>query len=148
MIHLVSENFQTMLFLFFFFLPFKLPCLPLLPSPLQHIWPKLHPKGNTKGADIRREQPPLRHRHGQHYLSLLPQHASRLWGGFMELLSYHAFLSLSQPPTPKSQHHYLVLMPVSVSVSFSTLSLLSSTFSDIITYILSFSLFLLFMEGT
>lgn len=81
MIHLVSENFQTMLFLFFFSLPFKLPCLPLLPSPLQHIWPKLHPKGNTKGADIRREQPPLRHRHDQHYLSFLPQYASRLWGG-------------------------------------------------------------------
>ncbi|TNN84524.1 hypothetical protein EYF80_005224 [Liparis tanakae] len=49
-LHLVSENFQAIVFLFLFPLPLELLRLSLLPPPLQHICPEQDPRGSTANA--------------------------------------------------------------------------------------------------
>lgn len=119
MIHLVSESFQTILFLFFFSLPLKLPRLSLFPSPLQHISPKLHPKGSTEGEDIRPElllslPLPL----PRPTLPIAPDTAGlRAVEGFMGLPERSSspiigfYLFLSPPPAPPKPPMISVLIP-------------------------------------
>lgn len=111
MIHLVSESFQTILFLFFFSLLLKLPRLSLLPSPLQHICPKLHPvQGAQRVRTSDLNSPSLPLPPPRPTLPIVPDTAGlRAVEGFMELperssspiICFYLFLS---PPHDSCSH--------------------------------------------
>lgn len=92
MAHLVSEGFQTILFLFFFFLLLKLLCFSLLPAMLQHICPKQHPTGAKKVRTSDLKSPFLPLPLSQPTLPITPDTAGLpAVMSFVELLEYSFF---------------------------------------------------------